>query len=160
MGALRFYYSGLDEGCLAEGEFVKVEEEVFSRLIRLARVLRSEDGCPWDRAQDEASLAQYVLAEAHELGEAVGAGDSDHVSEEIGDVLFALIGMAVLAEEKGDFSLLDLLEKLEAKMVRRHPHVFGDESAKTAEEARRLWDAVKKSERAKKTTTDGSEDVK
>ena len=139
---------------------MKGEEEVFSRLIRLARVLRSEDGCPWDRAQDDASLAQYVLAEAHELDEAVSAGDVEHVREEIGDVLFALIGMAVLAEEKGGFSLLDLLEKLEAKMVRRHPHVFGDESAKTAEEARRHWDAVKKSERANKTTPGGSEDVK
>lgn len=139
---------------------MKGEEEVFSRLIGLARILRSEDGCPWDRAQDEASLAQYVLAEAQELDEAVSARDIEHVREEIGDVLFALIGMAVLAEEKGDFSLLDLLEKLEAKMVRRHPHVFGNKSADTAEEARRLWDAVKESERAEKNTTRGSGDVK
>ena len=139
---------------------MKGEGEVFSRLIRLARVLRSEDGCPWDRAQDETGLAQYVLAEARELDEAVGTSDVEHMREEIGDVLFALIGMAVLAEEKGYFSLIDLLEKLEAKMVRRHPHVFGDESAKTAEEARRLWDEAKKSERAEKTTPGGSEDVK
>ncbi len=139
---------------------MKDEEEVFSRLVGLARGLRSEDGCPWDRAQDEASLARYVLAEAQELHEAVRGRDVGHVREEIGDVLFALIGMAVLAEEKGEFSLLDLLEKLETKMVRRHPHVFGDESADTPEEARRHWDAVKKSERTKKTTTGGSEDVK
>ena len=139
---------------------MKDEEEVFSRLVCLARVLRSESGCPWDRAQDEASLAQYVLAEAQELDEAVGARDVGHVREEIGDVLFALIGMALLAEEKGDFSLLDLLEKLEAKMVRRHPHVFGNKSAKTAEEARRHWDAVKESERTDKRATRASEDVK
>jgi uncharacterized protein YabN with tetrapyrrole methylase and pyrophosphatase domain len=138
---------------------VKAEEDAFSRLVNLARTLRGEDGCPWDRAQDLASLAQYVLAEARELDEAVSAGAIEHVREEIGDVLFALIGMSVLAEEKGDFALLDLLEKLEAKMVRRHPHVFGDESADTPEEARRLWDAAKKSERADKSTTRASEDV-
>jgi len=138
---------------------VKAEEDAFSRLVNLVRTLRGEDGCPWDRAQDVASLGQYVLAEARELDEAVGCCDIEHVREEIGDVLFALIGMAVLAEEKGDFSLLDLLEKLETKMVRRHPHVFGDESADTPEEARRLWDAVKKSERADNNTTRGSEDV-
>ena len=138
---------------------MKAEEDAFSRLVNLARTLRGEDGCPWDRAQDLASLAQYVLAEAQELDEAVRARAIEHVREEIGDVLFALIGMAVLAEENGGFSLLDLLEKLETKMVRRHPHVFGDESADTPEEARRLWDAAKKSERADKGTTSASEDV-
>jgi uncharacterized protein YabN with tetrapyrrole methylase and pyrophosphatase domain len=138
---------------------VKGEVEVFSRLVRLARFLRGECGCPWDRAQDEASMAQYVLAEAAELDQAVRAGDVGHVREEIGDVLFALIGMALVAEEKGHFSLLDLLEKVEAKMVRRHPHVFGDKRAKTAEEARRHWDAVKKSERANNRATRGREDV-
>jgi uncharacterized protein YabN with tetrapyrrole methylase and pyrophosphatase domain len=114
----------------------------------VARVLRSEKGCPWDRAQDEASLARCVLDEARELNEAVVARDSDHVREEIGDVLFTLISMAVLAESKGNFSLLDLLEELEAKMVRRHPHVFGDESASTVEEALQRWNEAKGSEQA------------
>ncbi|MCK5557103.1 MAG: nucleotide pyrophosphohydrolase [Candidatus Hydrogenedentes bacterium] len=122
------------------------EQDTFSRLIRLAMTLRSEEGCPWDRAQDLASLAQYVMAEAGELQEAVCARDTDHVREEIGDVLFSLLSMVVLAEENGDFSLRDLLGELEAKIVRRHPHVFGEASAKSIEEACQHWNEVKKSE--------------
>lgn len=129
-------------------------------MIRMARTLRGEDGCPWDRAQDEASLVRYVLAEAQELEEAIAARDIEHVREEIGDVLFILISMAVLAEEKRYFSLLELLERLEAKMVRRHPHVFGGESASTVEEVRRHWDAVKRSEKAERTTTRGNKSEK
>ena len=124
------------------------EGEAFSWLVRMARVLRSERGCPWDRAQDEASLARCVLGEARELSEAVASGDSAHIREEIGDVLFTLISVAVLAEEKGDFSLVDLLKELEAKMVRRHPHVFGEKKASTVEEALRHWNEVKRSEKA------------
>jgi uncharacterized protein YabN with tetrapyrrole methylase and pyrophosphatase domain len=125
---------------------VSKEVEVFSRLVRLARTLRSEEGCPWDRAQDPASLVQYVLAEAGELSEAVRAGDTDHVREELGDALFTLLSMAVSAEEKGDFSLSDALEEVEAKIVRRHPHVFGNASAETVEEACTRWKEAKQSE--------------
>ena len=134
--------------------------EVFSWLVRMARVLRSEEGCPWDRAQDEASLARCVLAEAQELHEAVISHDSAHVCEEIGDVLFTLISMAALAEERGDFSLLDMLNQLEAKMVRRHPHVFGEENASTVEEALRHWNEVKRSEKTGRDSTRANGDLK
>jgi uncharacterized protein YabN with tetrapyrrole methylase and pyrophosphatase domain len=122
------------------------EETAFSRLVHLARVLRGEGGCPWDRAQDLASLARYVLGEAEELCEAARADDTDHVREEIGDVLFILIGMAVLAEDEGYFSLQELLKEVEAKMVRRHPHVFGNATAETAEEARQRYGEAKSAE--------------
>jgi len=130
---------------------VSREEEAFSRLVRLARTLRSEEGCPWDRAQDPASLVQYVLAEAGELREAVCAGDTDHVREELGDALFTLLSMAVLAEENGDFLLSDALEEVEAKIVRRHPHVFGNASAETVEEACAHWEQAKQSEKRRRS---------
>ena len=123
--------------------------EVFADLVRMARFLRSDKGCPWDRAQDESSLARCVLSEARELHEAVASGDSAHIREEIGDVLFTLISMAVLAEEKGDTLLVDMLGELEAKMIRRHPHVFGAENAATVEEALRHWNRVKRSEKTR-----------
>jgi tetrapyrrole methylase family protein/MazG family protein len=126
---------------------VAIEGELFAGLVRMARFLRSDKGCPWDRAQDESSLARCVLSEARELQEAVVSGDSAHIREEIGDVLFTLISMAVLAEEKGGSSLVDLLGELEAKMVRRHPHVFGAENAATVEEALHHWNQAKRSER-------------
>ncbi len=132
--------------CERSGQ-VASEGEVFSSLVRMARFLRSDKGCPWDRVQDESSLARCVLSEAHELHEAVASGDRAHVREEIGDVLFALVSMAVLMEEKGDTTVTDLLGDMEAKMVRRHPHVFGKESANTVEEALRHWNQVKKSEK-------------
>jgi uncharacterized protein YabN with tetrapyrrole methylase and pyrophosphatase domain len=113
----------------------------------MARFLRSDEGCPWDRAQDEASLAQCVLSEAHELQEAVASGDAAHIREEIGDVLFALIGVAVVMEEKGATHLIDIFTELQGKMVRRHPHVFGKESAATVEEALWHWNQAKRSEK-------------
>jgi uncharacterized protein YabN with tetrapyrrole methylase and pyrophosphatase domain len=134
---------------------VSGEKEVFARLIRLARTLRGDGGCPWDRAQDPASLSKYVLSEAGELHEAACAGDTDHVREEIGDALFTLLSMAVLAEENGDFSLTDVLEEVEAKIVRRHPHVFGDASAETVEEACTHWKEVKKSEKRRTRKRNG-----
>jgi len=138
---------------------VTTEGDVFSRLVRLARILRSKEGCPWDRAQDLASLARCVMAEAHEVQEAVSHDDGDHVREEIGDVLFTLISMAVLAEERGTFSMVRLLEDLEAKMVRRHPHVFGNASAQTVGEALQRWNEVKSSEQQRKLESDRSGDL-
>jgi len=126
---------------------VRRQEEIFSRLVEIARILRSEEGCPWDRAQNAESLAQCVLSEAQELREAVSARDNDAIGEEMGDVLFTLLSMAVLAEEQGSFSLVELLEQLAAKMVRRHPHVFGTASAKTVQEALQCWNEAKKSEK-------------
>jgi len=126
---------------------VATEGELFAGLVRLAKFLRSEKGCPWDRAQDESSLAGCVISEARELHEAVVSGDSARIREEIGDVLFTLVSMAVLTEEKSGASLVDLLSELESKMVRRHPHVFGAENAATVEEAVRHWNQVKRSER-------------
>jgi uncharacterized protein YabN with tetrapyrrole methylase and pyrophosphatase domain len=135
-----------DENTAAENHASVREAEAFSELLRIARLLRTEDGCPWDRAQDLASFAECVTNEAHELLEAARSGDSAHAREEFGDVFFSLIAAAAAAEEHGQFRLLDALREAAEKMIRRHPHVFGEAKADTAEEALENWRQVKANE--------------
>lgn len=120
------------------------------RLVALTALLRSAGGCPWDRAQDYDSLKALLLEEAYELVDAVNARDFDSIEDELGDLLFQVIFYSRLAAEEGRFKLADVLERLHAKLVRRHPHVFGDAKARTAEEALKSWNAVKEQERTEK----------
>ncbi|MHC4931318.1 MAG: MazG nucleotide pyrophosphohydrolase domain-containing protein, partial [Planctomycetota bacterium] len=91
--------------------------------------LRAEDGCPWDREQTLRDVARYVREEARELQDAVERGDPGAVEEELGDVLFNLLHAARIGEEKGDFDIGSVVERAHRKIVRRHPHVFGDAEA-------------------------------
>jgi ATP diphosphatase len=113
--------------------------------------LRSPDGCPWDRAQDYDSLKGLLLEEAYEVIDAVNARDDEALAEELGDLLFQVVFYSRLAEEEKHFSIDDVIEKVHAKLVRRHPHVFGATRARTPEEALKSWLSVKAQERQRET---------
>ena len=124
----------------------------------LSARLRAPDGCPWDREQTHASLAKHLIEEAWELHDAIAALDSASdverpraiadLAEELGDVLLQVVLHSQIAEERGDFDLADVQDGLVRKIVRRHPHVFGEASAATTRDVQRNWEAIKAGERA------------
>ncbi len=118
-----------------------------AQLVELTAKLRSPGGCPWDRAQDYDSLKALLLEEAYEVVDAVNLRDFDGLEDELGDLLFQVVFYSRLAEEEGRFALAGVMERLHRKLVRRHPHVFGEAKARTAEEALRSWNSVKEQER-------------
>lgn len=119
----------------------------FDRLVRTVWRLRQEDGCPWDREQTHESLARYMVEEAYEAAEALRAGDAPHMAEELGDVLYQVVLNSQVASEDDAFSIDDVCRAIGEKLVRRHPHVFGDVGAQTPEEVARIWDVAKRRER-------------
>jgi MazG family protein len=133
----------------------------FEDLIALMRKLRSPEGCPWDREQNYATLAPMLLEEAYEAFEAVEEAREGHpnqLRDELGDLLFQIIFYAQVARERGDFSIDDVTTAIHEKMVRRHPHVFGDTSARDTATVLRNWEAMKAEERraAGESERDGS----
>ena len=122
--------------------------ERFDELVRIMATLRGPQGCPWDREQTLASLRPFLLEETYEALEALDRGDLDSLREELGDLLFEIVFLARIAEEGGYFSVADAAADVGAKLVRRHPHVFGDHARlKTAEEVRGKWEEIKSAER-------------
>ena len=115
----------------------------FRRLVAIVGVLRSEDGCPWDREQDMASMIEHIREETEEVVEAVEAGDMDNLEEELGDVILQAVFYARLAEERDLFDVDSVLERISEKLVSRHPHVFGDMELNTAEEVLDQWEKIK-----------------
>ncbi|MET3576236.1 nucleoside triphosphate pyrophosphohydrolase [Bhargavaea ullalensis] len=113
----------------------------------IIRILRSPDGCPWDRQQTHESLKKYMIEEAHELIEAIDSGDDDAIIGELGDVLLQVMLHAQIGEDDGYFSMEDVLESAGRKMIRRHPHVFGEATAENADEVVRNWQAIKEEEK-------------
>ena len=118
----------------------------FSTLIQIISVLRGPNGCPWDQKQTHESLKKYLQEETKELLEAIDAQDSLRMEEELGDVLLQVILHAQIAAEKGEFSIFDVIQTLNEKMIRRHPHVFGDQKADTVEEVIEIWKEIKEKE--------------
>ena len=110
--------------------------------------LRDPGGCPWDRKQTLATLAPYLLEEAHETAEAVASGDPGLLREELGDLLLQIVFMARIGRENGWFTLDDVCDGISEKMIRRHPHVFADLEVEDAEEVLRNWEDIKRNERA------------
>src|SRR5690349_18758645 len=113
-------------------------------LDELTRRLRVE--CPWDREQDERSIVPHTVEEAYELAAAAQEGDDAKLLDELGDVLFQVHFLALLLEERGAGSLAEVADHVNAKLVRRHPHVFGDVEAESAGEVLRNWDEIKSTE--------------
>ncbi len=109
--------------------------------------LRAPDGCPWDREQTHASLAPYLIEECSELLDAIDRGDMPHMCEELGDVLLQVVFHAQLASEAGRFDLEAVARGIADKLVRRHPHVFGEGRLETSSEVLRQWDQIKKAEK-------------
>ena len=112
------------------------------------RLLAPEGGCVWNRAQTHASLARYAVEESYELVDAIDDGDEDDLREELGDVLYQVVLHAGLSAAAGGFDLEDVAAGVRDKMVRRHPHVFGDERADTVEDVVRVWRAAKAAEKS------------
>ena len=120
----------------------------FEGIQQLVATLRSPGGCPWDREQSADSLKHLFLEECYELVEAIEEGDVEKIAEELGDVLFHGASQIQIAEEQGDFSGSDVFQQVIEKLVRRHPHVFGDDVMENAEEAVPRWDEIKRQEMA------------
>ncbi|PWL76171.1 nucleoside triphosphate pyrophosphohydrolase [Candidatus Gastranaerophilales bacterium] len=126
------------------------------KLVDLIGVLRSENGCPWDRAQTHSSLRPNMLEEAYEAVDAINSGDMTHLKEELGDVLLQVILHSQIAKEEQAFDIEDVAKGLHDKIIHRHPHVFGDVKVNSAEEALKSWDNIKKVEKAhRKSAMDG-----
>lgn len=130
------------------------------RLLDLVAVmdrLRSPGGCPWDAEQTHRSLATYLLEETYETLEAIEGGDSDDVREELGDLLLQVVFHARIAQERGadGWSIDDVADGITAKLIRRHPHVFADAVAPTAEHVLEGWEARKREEKQRKSAVDG-----
>jgi MazG family protein len=125
--------------------------EGFARLREIVAQLRAPDGCPWDRHQTNESLVPKLLEEAYEVGAAIGARDDENLREELGDVLLLVLMQAQIAAERGAFCIEQVIEEITAKLIRRHPHVFGDSQANDPDAVVKLWETVKRSEKAGKT---------
>lgn len=123
------------------------ELDWFEALVKLARYLRTPEGCPWDREQSALDFAGYAKGEAEELIEALASGDDVHAAEEFGDTFFILLATLAAAEEEGTFKLEEALKLAHEKMIRRHEHVFGDLKADTPEAAVEAWERAKKLEK-------------
>jgi tetrapyrrole methylase family protein/MazG family protein len=121
---------------------------LFESLLRVVDRLRGPDGCPWDREQTPASLKSCVIEEAYEVVDAIESKAAEAMREELGDLLFQVVLQARLGAETGQFTMSDVLQQLIAKMVRRHPHVFGDASVRDAREALVQWERLKRTEAA------------
>jgi MazG family protein len=128
-----------------------VSERAIDRLLTIMARLRDPDGgCPWDLEQDFASIAPYTIEEAYEVAEAIERGDMDELKDELGDLLLQVVFHAQMAAEQGSFGFEDVANAISDKMVRRHPHVFGDETQREAGGVKGRWEEIKAEERAAK----------
>jgi tetrapyrrole methylase family protein/MazG family protein len=119
-------------------------------LVSIMERLRGPEGCPWDKEQTTESLVPFVIEEAYEVAGAIDAQTPESIKEELGDLLFQIIFLCQLAKERGEFDISDVIENSCKKMVRRHPHVFGEKKADTSKEVLSQWAALKKEEKKKK----------
>ncbi len=130
-------------------------QEKFERLIEIMAMLRGESGCPWDQEQTHKSLRQHLLEEAYEVIEAIDNNDYNELAGELGDLLLQVVFHAQMAAEAGYFTIDDVIEKINEKLVRRHPHVFGDEVINTSAEQTIAWEKSKLHKEGKKSAIDG-----
>jgi tetrapyrrole methylase family protein / MazG family protein len=135
----------------ASGKAPKQEKltagEWFERLVALQARLRASDGCPWDREQTHATLRTYLVEEVYEVLDAMKGGDDAKFAEEMGDLLLQIVFHSQIAAEQGRFTVADVIREVHEKMVRRHPHVFGEKRARDAAEVLRNWEQIKAQER-------------
>ena len=137
-------------------DYDKLQEET-ERLVRIMEKLRGPDGCPWDRKQDYASLQPYILEEAYEVVETIQNNDISSLKEELGDLLLQVVFQAQIGSECEDFDLVDVFSEISEKLIRRHPHVFGDLDIKEADEVKITWDEIKAQEKKDKDNSDNSD---
>ena len=129
---------------------------LFARFVELIARLRAPGGCPWDREQTHDSVKPMTIEEAYEVARAIDDKDDEELKGELGDLLLQVVFHANIAEERGAFRVQDVIRRVLDKMVRRHPHVFGEEAAATPGEVLRNWEAIKQAEREERGLDDGS----
>jgi MazG family protein len=129
---------------------------LFARFVELVARLRAPGGCPWDREQTHDSVKPMTIEEAYEVAHAIDEKNDEELLGELGDLLLQVVFHANIAQERGAFRLREILERVSEKMVRRHPHVFGDDDASTSGEVLRSWEAIKSRERRAKGKEDDS----
>jgi len=121
--------------------------EGFARLVEIMTRLRAPGGCPWDREQNFDTIKPYLLEESYEVMDAIDARDWEGLAEELGDLLLQPVFFAQMAAEEGRFDIADSLDAINSKLIRRHPHVFGDGDARTADDVKKRWDEIKAEEK-------------
>jgi len=132
--------------------------EAFDRLLEIMAKLRDpKSGCPWDLGQNFATIAPYTIEEAYEVADAIQQGDMPALKGELGDLLFQSVFYAQMAREAGHFSMVDVIESINNKMIERHPHVFGEEIIKTADDQTVAWEHRKATERARAAAATGKQ---
>jgi MazG family protein len=124
--------------------------EQFARLVEIVASLRAPNGCPWDREQTHASLRRHLIEESYEVVDAIETGSNDDLCEELGDLLMQPVMHAQIAQEENRFAIADVLQGICEKLVRRHPHVFGEVTVSDSGEVLKNWDAIKKAEKQNK----------
>lgn len=129
-------------------------EKHFRELVNIVKKLRAPDGCPWDRQQTLYSLKEYLIEEVFELVNAIDKKDIDNIKEELGDLLLHVILHSVIAEEENLFTLNDVIKSISEKLVRRHPHVFGDTKVESTDEVIVNWEKIKKEEKKNRSFLD------
>jgi MazG family protein len=127
--------------------FVEAGEK-FGKLVEIMAQLRGPDGCPWDRKQTFDTLKTYLLEETYEVMDAIDRSDWPGLKEELGDLLLQPVFLAEMAAGEGTFNISDSLDAINEKLVRRHPHIFGNAQAETAEDVKKRWDEIKQEEKA------------
>jgi MazG family protein len=133
----------------------KLAGQWFAKLVALQARLRGPHGCPWDREQTHASLRKFLIEETYEVLDAMESSDPHEFASELGDLLLQITFHSLLAEETGAFTVSDVIESIHSKMVRRHPHVFGDAKAKDSAAVLKNWEQIKAAERAQTNGKDG-----
>jgi tetrapyrrole methylase family protein/MazG family protein len=118
----------------------------FSEFVKIVAKLRGPDGCPWDREQTRETLKPFLVEEFYELIDALDNNDAEEIKEELGDLLFQIVLQSQLSHEQGTFNIDDVVEGIAQKMVKRHPHVFGDREMKTSDDVREWWGKSKEKE--------------
>ena len=125
------------------------------RIKHIIEALRGENGCPWDKRQTPKTIKNYLLEEAYELVDAIERGSHQAIKEELGDLLFLIVFLAYLYEEAGKFDLKNVIDTVEEKMIRRHPHVFGGVKVRDEREIRVRWQKIKSEEKLQSSILDG-----
>ena len=133
---------------------MKKETYDFADLRTVMEILRAEEGCPWDREQDHHSIRSCLIEETYEVVEAIDTENPTLLREELGDLLFQIMFHSRIEEEKGSFSVEEVVDEITKKMITRHPHVFGDVNAETSAEVLKNWDAIKTEEKQRLTLGD------
>jgi tetrapyrrole methylase family protein/MazG family protein len=138
---------------MSRNEWTKKEKFSFEDLVEIVSILRAPDGCPWDREQTHRSLRNNIVEEAYEVCEGIDTNNPDLLREELGDVLLQVVFHAGIAQDNGNFSTEDVIGEVCKKMIRRHPHVFGDEII-DPQKLQESWDAIKKKEKGEMSIED------